>query len=74
MPALKEIEELAMHLPPRERAALAQHLIGSLEDEGAEAETMWIREAEARYEAWKRGDVDDAPAQTALERARRALR
>jgi putative addiction module component (TIGR02574 family) len=55
---MQEIEEKALKLSSHERALLAEHLIGSLDDkEDAEAERLWIEEAERRYRAYKEGKI-----------------
>jgi putative addiction module component (TIGR02574 family) len=59
------LEHEVMRLPARERALLADALLGSLDDEAArEIETAWAREAEVRLEAYHRGELAavDGPA------------
>ena len=75
MSALQKIESQAMHLEPEERALLAEHLIASL-DIGADenADELWAREAEARYDAYKRGEMAAVPAEEALVNARKNLK
>ncbi len=52
------LEHEVMRLPARERALLADALLGSLDDEEArEVEAAWAREAEARMEAYQRGEL-----------------
>jgi hypothetical protein len=47
------LEREAMRLPPRERALLADALLGSLDDEATrEIQTAWAREAADRLEAF----------------------
>ena len=68
---VKEIEKEALRLDPRERALLAEHLIGSLDvEEDPEAERLWIEEAERRYKEYKAGKVKAKPAETVLREAR----
>ncbi len=58
LPNIQEIEEKALNLSSHERALLAEHLISSLEEkEDAEAERLWIEEAERRYREYKEGKV-----------------
>jgi putative addiction module component (TIGR02574 family) len=60
---IQEIEKKALKLSPHERAILAEHLINSLDDkEDAEAEQLWIKEAERRYREYKEGKVKAKPA------------
>lgn len=74
-PMLKECEEQAMRLSVEERAMLAQHLICSLDElNGSENEQMWIEEATARYEAYKRGEIESYPAEEAIREIRDSLK
>jgi len=68
---VKEIEKETLRLGPRERALLAEHLIGSLDvEDDPDAERLWIEEAERRYKAYKEGRVQAKPAETVLREAR----
>ena len=72
---VKEIEERALMLPSHDRAALAEHLIRSLDkEEDAEAERLWIEEAERRYSKYIEGRSKTKPAESALKEARSKLR
>jgi hypothetical protein len=52
------LEQAAMRLPARARALLADALLGSLDDKAAHAiEVAWGREADARLEAYRRGEI-----------------
>ena len=52
------LEREAMRLPPRERALLADALLGSLDDEATrEIQAAWTREATDRLEAFRRGEL-----------------
>ncbi len=52
------LEHEALQLPPGQRALLADTLLGSLDDEAAHGvEMAWVAEAEARMEAYQRGEV-----------------
>jgi putative addiction module component (TIGR02574 family) len=67
---VKEIEKEALRLDPRERALLAEHLIGSLDpDEDPETERLWIEEAERRYKGYKEGRVKTKPAEMVMREA-----
>jgi len=75
MPALQDIESLAMHLEQSERALLAEHLIASLDTDIDEcAEQLWMKEAESRYISYEQGEVSSSPADEVLERARNSLK
>jgi putative addiction module component (TIGR02574 family) len=68
---VKEIEKEALQLAPRERAALAEHLIGSLDaSDDPEAEKAWIEEAERRYREYKKGGIQSRPAEMVMREAR----
>ena len=72
---LKEIEENALQLPPHDRAALAEHLIHSLDEvEDPEAERLWIEEAERRYKEYKEGKIKGIPAASVFKEARSKLK
>ena len=65
------LEHEAMRLPARERALLADALLGSLDDETVrEVETAWAREAEARLEAYRRGELVALDGPTVLRELR----
>lgn len=52
------LEREALRLPPRERALLADALLGSLEDDTErEVDLAWGRTAEERLAAHKRGEI-----------------
>ena len=61
---LKEFERQALQLPLKERAALAEHLIASLDaTEDAECEHLWVEEAERRYQEYKSGTISSRSAE-----------
>lgn len=74
-PMLRECEKQAMRLPIEERALLAEHLIASLDEmNSAENERLWVNEAAARYEAYKRGEAASYPAEEAIREIRDSLK
>jgi len=74
-PMLKECEEQAMRLPMNDRALLATHLISSLDDfDPDEHERLWVEEAAARYDAYKRGEIKSYPAEEAIREIRDSLK
>ena len=74
-PDLKECEAQALKLHPKERAALAEHLIASLDTlDDAENERLWLEEADKRYQEYKKGNIPARPAQDVLRDARSAIR
>jgi putative addiction module component (TIGR02574 family) len=70
---LEKLEAEAMKLPPEDRAALAQRLLASLEED-AEIEEAWAVEVERRIAEVESGAVQLIPIEEALARARAALK
>ncbi len=69
---LETIEVAALALPLGERAALAQRLLESL-DEDAEIEAAWDIEIERRVMAIERGDMATVPLAEVADRLRAEL-
>ena len=68
------LEQEAMRLPARARALLADALLRSLDDEAAhEVEAAWAREADARLEAYRRGEIAGLDGPTVLHDLRDRL-
>ncbi|HEV2202379.1 MAG TPA: addiction module protein [Bryobacteraceae bacterium] len=66
---------------PRERAALAEQLLASLDELGdgegldeAEVERLWVDEAQRRLEAYRAGRTIPVPAEQVHARAEKLLR
>jgi putative addiction module component (TIGR02574 family) len=71
----RQIESKALKLAPRERARLAERLIASLDDEAdADAEAVWVREAERRLDELRTGRVKGRSAASLFRKARSSLR
>ena len=70
---LEVLESEALKLTPGERAALAQRLLASL-DEDAEIEEAWAAEVGRRIADVERGAVQVIPIAEALARVRAALK
>ena len=71
----RELESKALKLSRRERARLAQRLISSLEQQvDADAESLWLAEAERRLAELKSGKVAAIPAAKVMKKPRSALR
>jgi putative addiction module component (TIGR02574 family) len=69
------IEREAMHLPPEDRAQLAQKLIMSLENlSESELEKLWLDEAERRAQEIDGGKVQLASSEEVSQKARALLR
>jgi len=71
----KRLESMALKLPRRDRARLAQRLISSL-DRGDDGDTdaLWLQEAERRLDELKSGKVAAIAATKVIRKARSALR
>jgi len=70
---LEVLQAEALKLTASERAALAQRLLASL-DEDAEVEEAWAAEVERRIAAVERGEVQDIPMAEALAALRAGLK
>ncbi|MFN0316128.1 MAG: addiction module protein [Burkholderiales bacterium] len=70
---LEKLEAQALKLGPGERAALAQRLLSSL-DEDSEIEEAWAKEVERRIAEVESGAVKLIPIEEALARVRAALK
>ena len=70
---LEKLEAEALKLTPGERAALAQRLLASLEED-AEIEEAWAVEIERRIAEVESGAVQVIPIEEALARVRAALK
>ena len=74
-PLLMECEMQALKLEPKDRAALATHLIASLDElTEVQIEELWIAESERRYRAYKDGRLAGRLAEDVLRDARLAIR
>ena len=75
MPDLAEVLKTALGLGVRDRAALAEKLLASLEELSAEeADDLWADEAERRLEALRAGRARTIPAEETHKKAERLLR
>ena len=72
---VRELESHALKLSRKERARLAQRLIASLDQEiDADADRLWLAEAERRLAELKSGKVAAIPAERVIKNVRAALR
>lgn len=70
-----ELESKALKLSRRGRVRLAQRLISSLDRKvDADAEELWLEEAERRLGELKSGKVAGIPAEKVIKKARSTLR
>jgi Putative addiction module component len=70
-----DIERQARSLPLKEKAALARVLIEDLDasiDE--DVERLWIEEAQRRYTAYQKGELEALPGDEVMKRARERLK
>jgi len=58
MEALEELVKKAIILDPKERIRLVEAILHSLDKPDPEIEKSWIAESEARYDAFKRGELE----------------
>ena len=74
-PKLQECESQVMSLSVNDRAALAEHLISSLDSlDSTENERLWIDEAEKRYQEYKNGNISARPAVDVFREARAKIK
>ncbi|MFZ4437525.1 MAG: addiction module protein [Syntrophales bacterium] len=57
MESTAQLAKKAIELRPTERIRLVEAILYSLDKPDADIEKSWIAEAEARYEAYKRGEL-----------------
>jgi hypothetical protein len=73
--AFDELEKQARSLSTEEKAMLARILIEELDDTiDPNAEQRWLEEAQRRYDAYLRGDLEARPGDEVMQRARDRLR
>jgi hypothetical protein len=65
-------QKQASSLPLKDKAALARALIEELDTMvDADAEQVWIVEAQRRYDAYLKGDLEAPPGDEVMNRVRR---
>jgi hypothetical protein len=70
-----DIERQVRLLPAKEKAALARLLIEDLDQScDGNVEQLWIEEAQRRYDAYRRGELEARPGDEVMNRARARLR
>jgi putative addiction module component (TIGR02574 family) len=75
MPDPAEVFEYALRLSVRDRAALAQRLLASLDEfSEEEAERLWAVEAQRRLEDYHAGWARAVPAEEVAKRAAKLFR
>jgi putative addiction module component (TIGR02574 family) len=58
MESVSQLVKKAIKLEPVERIRLVEAILYSLDKPDHDIEQSWIAESEARYEAYKRGELD----------------
>ena len=70
-----DIEKQARSLPLKQKAALARVLIQELDTTvDADAEQLWIVEAQRRYDAYLKGELEALPGDEVMARARNRIK
>ena len=57
MESIEQLAEKAIGLRPIERVRLVEAILYSLDKPDPDIEKSWLAESEARYEAYKRGEL-----------------
>jgi putative addiction module component (TIGR02574 family) len=57
MESLEQLAKKAVELQPIERIKLVEAILYSLDKPDSEIEKSWVAESEARYEAYKKGEL-----------------
>ncbi len=70
--ALEDIQQDAMQLSPKDKAAFATHLLATLDGEAEDdyLEKLWAEEAERRYQEYLQGRMTARPAKEVFEGTR----
>ena len=58
MESVNQLAKKALELQPVERIKLVEAILYSLDKPNPNIEQSWISESEARYEAYKRGEIE----------------
>jgi len=74
MMTVEYLKNQALKLSLSDRALLAEHLLASLDDSAdSDVESAWVKEARRRREAFQKGEVSTASAESAITAARAKL-
>ena len=69
-----ELEKQARLLTPQEKATLGRILIEELDSSvDSEVEQIWIAEAQRRYQAYLKGELESLPGDEVMSRVRSRL-
>ena len=73
--AFEELEKQVRALSPKEKADLARILIEDLDGAAdADAEQLWLEEAQRRYDAYRAGELPAQPGDEVMSRVRDRLK
>jgi putative addiction module component (TIGR02574 family) len=73
-PKLLEIQRKAAGLPVKDREVLAERLMRSVNRAPlTQVEEAWVKEAERRFSAWRRGEREGVLAEKAFKQIRKDL-
>lgn len=70
MPTALELVQEIEKLPPSERVRMIDRVIRDTIKPDAELEKIWIKEASARWHAFKQGEIETVPYETVMARYR----
>ncbi len=56
-PITETLSAQAAQLPPDERIALAERILGSLDEPDESLDALWAKEADDRLAAYRRGEI-----------------
>lgn len=70
MPTARELIQEIEKLPPAERVRLIDMVIRDTIKPDAEIERIWIKEAESRWAAFERGEVEAVPYESVMTKYR----
>ncbi len=63
----------ALRLPPAERAALVEELIGSLDQPDSAMDALWLKEAQDRMAAYRSGELGAVDVEIAFSELGQAI-
>jgi putative addiction module component (TIGR02574 family) len=73
-PKLLEIQRKTVGLPVKDREMLAERLMRSVNRAPlTQVEEAWVKEAERRFSAWRRGEREGIPVEKAFKQIRKDL-
>ncbi len=67
----EELREKTLGLKPIDKIHLIEIMLESLDKTDPEIEKEWVAESEARYDAYKKGDIEAIPLEKITEKYRK---